>query len=221
MRTLIFSDTHLAERFESDKFSFLYSAISRADKVIIAGDFWDVWHTSFDRFLRSEWSHLFPLLKKKRTVYLWGNHDPASAMDERVEFFCDLMDREYVVRVQGKQWLVTHGDCFTSSNEQIFHVSPGNEFARSILRGWERAESFVARRFGKKGLLVFDRKYDVQVREGVRLTGVPYITGHTHVFRTDPSANHLCSGFIRHGLGQYIEIVNDSFRFHSQRYDKA
>lgn len=220
MRTLLFSDTHLAERFEPDKFTFLFRNISRADTVIIAGDFWDIWHTSFDRFLRSEWSRLFPLLKQKHTVYLWGNHDPASAMDRRVERFCSVFDREYVVRAEGKQWIVTHGDCFTSSNEEIFHVSPENEFARMVLRGWERAESFVARRLGNDGLVVFDRKYDVQVRKGVRRTGLPYITGHTHVFRTDSSKNHLCCGLVRHGLGQSIEIINESFRFHSERYDQ-
>ena len=186
--------------------------------MIIAGDFWDIWHTSFDRFLSSEWSRLFPLLRKKQAIYLWGNHDPAEFMDSRVKRFCLQLARECVIHAEGHSWTVTHGDVFTTTNERMFRVTHEHELAKTILRIWERMESFVARLFGRNGLVVFDRKYDVQVRNAVRRSGRRYITGHTHVFRTLPETGFINTGFVRHGLGQTIEIRDGVFHFSSEWY---
>lgn len=186
--------------------------------MIIVGDFWDIWHTSFDRFIRSEWSRLFPLLKQKNTIYLWGNHDPIEYMDSRVKRFCVTAAREHVICVRGKKWTITHGDIFTTTNERMFRVTHEHEWAKTILRIWERLESWTARVFGRNGLVVFDRKYDVEVRRAVSESGKRYITGHTHVFRSRPETGFLSTGLVRHGLGQTIEIVHDSFEFHSEWY---
>ena len=68
MKTLIFSDTHLKTKFEQKKFNFLSNIIDDADAIIIAGDFWDGYYCSFDEFVNSEWSALFPLLKEKKAI---------------------------------------------------------------------------------------------------------------------------------------------------------
>lgn len=220
VRTLLFSDTHFSHIVDLKLLQYLKKRILSADRVIIVGDFWDVWHTSFDAFLASGWSEIFPLLKQRRTVYLWGNHDPKKYMDKRVKRFCSHIAREYIVKANGHRWIVTHGDIFTTTNEQLFRVTHEHEWAKSILRVWERIEYFVARKIGDRGLKMFDRKYDIAVRNAVKKDGRRYITGHTHVFRTDPTKKFLNTGFCRHGLAQTIEIVNGKFIFRSERYDK-
>ena len=64
MKILVFSDTHLSSTFEEKKFNLLKEIISRADRVIINGDFWEGYLISFKEFLDSRWKELFPLLKK-------------------------------------------------------------------------------------------------------------------------------------------------------------
>ncbi|MBI3955332.1 metallophosphoesterase, partial [Candidatus Gottesmanbacteria bacterium] len=75
MHTIIISDLHLTRRFEKRKFNFLKKIIERSDQVVINGDLWDYYFSSFSQFVRSPWRQLFPLLKEKKTVYLYGNHD--------------------------------------------------------------------------------------------------------------------------------------------------
>lgn len=43
-------------------------------KIIIAGDFWDGYHVSQERF-HAEWSELLQLLHHKDCIYIPGNHD--------------------------------------------------------------------------------------------------------------------------------------------------
>jgi len=71
MKILVFSDTHLTDRFDQGKFRFLQKIINFSDQVIINGDFWDSWFTNFDDFVNSEWRKLFPILLKKRAIYIW------------------------------------------------------------------------------------------------------------------------------------------------------
>jgi predicted MPP superfamily phosphohydrolase len=87
MQTLIFSDTHLTKGFNRKKYEFLREIIEPVDRVIINGDFWDGYLTSFDKFVNSEWQKLFPLLKEKQTIYLYGNHDKTKWCDSRVNLF--------------------------------------------------------------------------------------------------------------------------------------
>ncbi len=83
MKTIVLSDTHLYEEFDEKKFNFLKRIISKVDRVIINGDFWDSYICSFSDFINSPWKKLFPLLKTKKTVYIYGNHDKKSLTDKK------------------------------------------------------------------------------------------------------------------------------------------
>ncbi|KUK82735.1 MAG: Metallo-dependent phosphatase, partial [Microgenomates bacterium 39_6] len=87
MKTLIFSDTHLTDRLDPKKMAFLKKIINKADQVIINGDFWDGAFISFDQFLSSPWQELFSLLKKKQTIYIYGNHDKKERCGKGVSLF--------------------------------------------------------------------------------------------------------------------------------------
>ncbi len=82
MKTIIFSDAHLTNRFDEPTYRFLENMILSADKIIINGDFWDGEVVSFNQFINSKWQKLFPLLLERKAVYIYGNHDR-----QRISFF--------------------------------------------------------------------------------------------------------------------------------------
>jgi predicted phosphodiesterase len=87
MKTLVISDLHLTEKFNQKVYDILIELLNKVDRVIINGDFWEKDHTNFDGFVNSKWKSLFPLLKAKRTTYLFGNHDESETCDDRTNLF--------------------------------------------------------------------------------------------------------------------------------------
>lgn len=113
MKYLIFSDTHLsAYEFDQAKFKKLVSVISQAERVIINGDFYDGYLCSFDEFVSSPWAILFPLLKRKRAIYIYGNHDRPEYMDERVTEFSVEQTYRKELQIGRRRIIVQHGQNF-------------------------------------------------------------------------------------------------------------
>jgi predicted MPP superfamily phosphohydrolase len=117
MKILVFSDTHLTHVFEEKKYVFLKKVIESADQVIINGDFWDGYLTSFDAFISSRWNNLFPLLKQKKAVYIFGNHDKACFSDKRTSFFSDIQTKKYSF-VDGMTFYFEHGNTLLPSIDE-------------------------------------------------------------------------------------------------------
>lgn len=110
MKTLIISDTHFTKKFYQKRFNKLVELINSVDKVIINGDFWDSDHITFDQFVNSKWKNLFPLLKSKNTVYIFGNHDEKDLTDDRVNLFSKEQSYDYKLEINdGKVLYITHG----------------------------------------------------------------------------------------------------------------
>ena len=109
MRTLIISDTHLTHRFDERKYYFLEKLISSYDHVILNGDFWDGYTTTFDKFVNSKWSGLFPLLKAKNAIYLFGNHDQERYTDERVNLFSVEQKKSHTIEIGIDTYHIEHG----------------------------------------------------------------------------------------------------------------
>src|SRR3989344_3091091 len=112
MSTFVFSDTHFTTKFNQRKFDKLAGLIKRADQVIIDGDFWEGLIITFDEFLKSKWNELFPLLKEKHAIYIYGNHDDEYFCDERVSQFCDQALSSYLLETPKQKFLFTHGQNF-------------------------------------------------------------------------------------------------------------
>ncbi len=119
-RVLIFSDTHLLSQFEPAKFEFLKQIIKQVDRVVINGDFWDLAGGNFSEFLASKWQKLFPLLKEKKTVYLYGNHDPKRLCDHRVELFSEQQAEQLWLKTGNRELLIRHG-CYLAPSGDIAH----------------------------------------------------------------------------------------------------
>lgn len=114
MKTVIFSDTHFSTTVDEPRLKYLRRLIASADQVIINGDFFDGYLISFDDFIKSGWSKLFPLLKDK-TLYIYGNHDKATHSDKRVSLFSKKQVLEYDMQSGNVHIHIVHGDQMTPS----------------------------------------------------------------------------------------------------------
>lgn len=219
MKTLIFSDTHLTQRFETKKFNLLKKLIESVDEVIINGDFWDGLSVSFDQFVNSSWKTLFPLLKAKRAVYIYGNHDYQYMSDKRVSLFSVKQVTEYYAQTNPKKLIIRHGHQHTPSIQNHIKNPKLLKLANDL---YEYAELLVLKLFGRsifrKGLYgVFTSTLARHARKHIQ-DGEILVCGHSHnaVFR--PDKKYINSGFIRHGLAQYLLIENKKIRFMEEKY---
>lgn len=219
MKTLIFSDTHLTDKFEPQKFQFLKKLIQSVDKVIINGDFWDGLSISFDKFINSPWQQLFPLLKAKRAVYIYGNHDSEYMSDERVNLFSVKQTTEYFVWTNPTKLIIRHGHQHTFSIQNKIKNKTFLKFANSL---YEHAEFLVFKLFGR-GIFRYGpyRSFTIRLHRYVRQhiqNGEVLVCGHSHNAVFAPEQKYINSGFIRHGLAQYLLIEHKKIRFVEEKY---
>lgn len=213
MKILVFSDTHLTAVFDEKKYRFLRKIIGQADQVIINGDFWDGFITSFDKFINSPWQQLFPLLKEKKAIYIYGNHDHARFADDRVTLFSVFQTQKYAFSTKTASYLLEHGHTsFTLMNgipprivSVITHFSHSIEWFLTKLLG--RSTRFFGRRLNRR-LKKRARKYGSHTS----------IFGHTHYAEYDAKNNFINTGYIKHGLAQYLLIDDDRIEAKEEKY---
>jgi predicted phosphodiesterase len=219
MKTLIFSDTHLTNRFEPEKYVFLKKIISSTDKVIINGDFWDGLSITFQDFIESKWRQLFPLLKQKQTVYIYGNHDLPEMCDWRVNLFSVKQANEYYAYTNPKKLIIRHGHQYTSSIQKVFK----NQKTIKILNNLhEELEYRIIKTFGRSffryGLYrSFTNSMHRYARRNMK-DGEVLVCGHSHNAVFKPEKKYINSGLIRHGLAQYLLIENKKIRLVEEKY---
>lgn len=205
MRILVISDLHLTNRFKWRKFKFLSSLILNYDQVIICGDFWSAYTCTFDKFLKSKWNALFPLLKSRNAIYLYGNHDRERWCDDRVEQFCVKAKHSHSL-TQGKvTYHFTHGVEYLadSINNEIFM------FCHRIFK-WDLISSFLDKMalfiLGyKKYTKVASKMNDIQ-KFAVSSDSRVSVMGHTHSPEIDLKSKYVNCGFINLGHASYFEI---------------
>ncbi len=225
VKTLIFSDTHLHKEFEEEKFLFLKKIISEADRVIIAGDFWEAKLMTFDEFVNSFWNQLFPLLKKKNTVYIYGNHDKKELSDKRVSLFSDIQTDQYKFTSCGKTFVVEHGNRFFSKFYYLAFTGIGKYILPSKFTiKWihSKLEKFLTRTYGKEFIQKRFRKFNNEIKMQMRkefTNDEILICGHTHAAEIDLKHNFINTGIIRHGIAQYVVIDGDDISLHEEWYE--
>jgi predicted phosphodiesterase len=218
MKYLIFSDTHLsAYEFDKPKFEKLVSLITQADIVIINGDFYDGYLCSFDEFVQSPWAKLFPLLKKKRAIYIYGNHDRPEYMDERVTEFSVEQTYRKELTVGRQQIIVQHGQNFAPDFDGRFP-------SISYYLAWfypryfyhEQNKTLINRFFlsyyaaNKNKFLHDEMKRSITFlrKRNSYLTNEWFICGHSHIPEFNTKLRFVNSGQFSRGLAQYVGISN-------------
>lgn len=219
MRTIVFSDTHLTDYVRRSKLGFLRSIIESADRVIIAGDFWDSYLTTFDRFLNSQWSALFSLLKTRETIYLYGNHDPKSASDSRVNLFSTLQADEYRLSIGTQTLLIQHGHRIHPHLDERVPRWLVNRYTTQVTA---LLQAGLFRALGPRrtlGLL------NARENDAMRLWAATHlkpnqilVTGHNDYGEIDLEHQFICTGLIRYGYASYLKIVDDELEIREATY---
>lgn len=218
MRYLVFSDSHLTEQFDPKKLTVLKQAITDADRVIINGDFWDGFSTTFDEFVSSKWKDtLFPLLKKKKAVYIYGNHDQREYADKRTSLFCAEEGPHYDIQSGDKFFHFEHGNRLVPLFDEWFKT----RIPPSLNNAYEAVEGFMVRIFGNRYMQTMYGKFNKlavgKLKHEKGLKGY-FVMGHTHLKALDHMTKFINTGFIKHGLAQYIYIEDGTITQVEKKY---
>ncbi|NTU46184.1 hypothetical protein HGA88_01010 [Candidatus Roizmanbacteria bacterium] len=219
MNVLVFSDTHLTVPFEQEKYNFLVRLIKKADTVIINGDFWDGYLTDYKTFVRSSWVKLFPLLKEKHTVYVYGNHDKASFTNtNQVSQFSDIQTVVYRATIDGTTCVFQHGNRITPFFEELGFYHP----PKIVISLLNFIEKIMTRVFRNKYIGLISQKYNNKMKRYAKKhlkPGELLFCGHTHCAEFDLQHQFVNTGFIRYGLAQYVWIRNGKVEFQEEWYE--
>lgn len=203
MRTLIVSDIHLTHEFDESKFRFLTRLFSEYDAIILNGDIWDGFSTTFDRFVTSKWKDLFPLLKSKRAIYLYGNHDQKEYADSRVSLFSAEQMVCYTLTAGTTSYHVEHGnllepgvDLALPSRTILFYI---NFFAHLV-------EYIFVRMGSPQNLLLKQTNKVIKKKLRKRNRTGWFLCGHTHIAEMDMKNKFANSGFIQYGKATYLVV---------------
>jgi len=207
MNILVLSDTHLHSELEEKKYRLLKHLITQADQVILNGDFWEGFAISFKQFLNSKWAELFPLLKKKQAVYIYGNHDKKNQSDEKLcSRFSDKQLSRYTLNIGGRTYIFEHGNRlmpFADERPQDF------SFACKLFGFLDiNIEKFFIRSVGphyQKLLRKFNEEIKQKLQNELKKNEF-YVCGHTHSAEVDEKNRFINTGVFKEGLAQFLHI---------------
>ncbi len=218
MVTVVFSDTHLTKKFEKAKFDFLSKLITPADRVIINGDFWDGYIVSFDDFIESGWKKLFPLLKSRETIYIFGNHDRESLSDKSLNLFSVSQRYIYKMKEGGKILHIEH-DCriAPAADDRYFWLPHG----RIVTAVYQLLRERIPLAILGKPLLNYYKSQNNRMKKWLNSNlseNTILVCGHSHLAELDLRERYINTGFIRWGYGQYLKIDNGKMELIDKRY---
>ena len=212
---LIFSDTHLTQLPNKAKLAFLLRVIERADRVIINGDFWDGYVTTAEKFVTAAfWKPLFKILKAKKALYLYGNHDSEKVAKKSAHVFSETSQKMYELKIHNQLFHIEHGNRIAPETDEIRKIPRPLLIIGSFLDG-------LGTRLGGNYFLRFYKKWNDEMKEWQKhnLEADTYlICGHSHLAEFNSATHFVNSGSIRGGLGTYILIENGVPRLVTEYY---
>lgn len=214
MKYLIFSDTHLTDNFNESKYKFLKRIIESADRVIINGDFWDGYLTTFDKFINSPWRQLFPELLSKNTIYIYGNHDSPDLLDKRVELFSREQGYKKTLKSRNLILNIEHG-------QDIFKL-PDKKFPKLLQKLGTIIHNFfryIYFRINKKSYLNNFKGLNRHFKMAGNGQNKEFlVVGHSHGAELAESEYLANSGFIDWGYGSFLTIENGKIELKTVEY---
>ncbi|MDD3648298.1 MAG: metallophosphoesterase [Candidatus Dojkabacteria bacterium] len=218
---VVFSDLHLSYRFDTSLFGFLSSLINKNDVVIVNGDLWDYCFTSYERFINSKWRALLKQMGGKISIYLEGNHDPFSSVDEELDQFIKMRANKFRLKSGQKIFNIEHGNKIYPGLSQLHKVPkikyleyPANWIDKHIIR------RSLVKLFGIEGskTLILPQLTNNKMSRMSRKEGEISIFGHSHVPQVDLENNFINCGFINYGLASYVVIKDGEVDLKISRY---
>ena len=218
MKTFVFSDTHLTTKFDQQLYNKLEELIKRSDKVVINGDFWDGLIVTFNEFMNSKWSALFPLLKEKKAIYIYGNHDNAHMSDDRVYQFCDHALTHYELNTPNRTYYFVHGDKFLYPKQPLDTILEGpiNPLKERFM-GY--SQYWILKIMGPHA---FPKRFnDLTINEREQIVGINkmLVCGHSHKQQYNEKLNFADLGFFNYNWANYMLIdEKGNFTLYSEKY---
>jgi UDP-2,3-diacylglucosamine pyrophosphatase LpxH len=207
MDTIVISDLHLTDKFVEQQFIYLKNLFQQYHRIIINGDFWDGYIISVEEFVKSKWKKLFPILKKKDTVYIYGNHDHKQICKGYEKLFSNFQANSVDLVIYGQNFHIEHGDRLLNSKFTEL------EMVRLLPVTVRRLNRFL---FEDLFIKIFKKKYKLIHRNKNIFQFNLYkdrlsedqilICGHTHLAADLLHTRYMNSGFIGYGYCQYISI---------------
>lgn len=217
-KILIISDLHLTVYFRPKKFEYLKKLFQSADRIIINGDFWTAYYNTFDEFLKTKWSGLFPILKSKSTIYLYGNHDKKIWLDERALNFSIKNCEEYMLEVGGVRYRIIHGHQF--SGDSISSESYMSTWRKYKFDFWKYLiETAFLRTFGRYFYMIAKLMNNKVKEFSKKAKDYDYLVmGHTHWAEIDEKNKYINTGLIHSGVATYLVIEGNTKKIVYERY---
>jgi len=214
----ILSDTHLTTKFDERKLNYLKSLFLKHDQIIINGDFWSYYSCTFDEFLKSKWSRLFPVMKDK-TIYIYGNHDREKWCDERVGEFCKSAADSYILSMENTKLIVMHGHKIATDSVQ-------NEPYLKIQRflDIDKYNYFIQEKIVKHVGLGFYTKLGQRINSKQKsyAKGLEdketLVAAHSHTPEFSPKDKYINTGFINYGFSSYLKIFEGNMTLAMETY---
>lgn len=222
-KTLVISDLHLNKWFDKELYHYIVNLVESVDQVIINGDFWDYYLNSFDEFIASDWNQLFPLLKEKKAVYIFGNHDREKFADERMSFFSVKQVDEYTLRSGDKTFVIEHGHRIAPEMDEK-HPFLTRMFDSLYPRFYfyMMKDLWVTRLIHRKVIDPSKDRLEASFHKFVSSQDLPknqaYIFGHSHIFDEPLSKKYYNSGYFFGGVAHYLIIQDGTVTPHVENY---
>jgi len=218
MRTIVVSDLHLTSRFNYKKYLYLEKLFSSADRIILNGDIWDGYLVNFDQFVRSDWKKLFPLLKAKETIYLYGNHDKKQLSDENVTLFSNIQAEKYTISEYKINIHIQHGNKIAPALNERHKWMPANRIIFKVVQ--ILFLKIPLKILGKKFFKINKKRNNLMIswREKKLPKNDFLICSHSHLAELNLAKRYANSGFIGHGYSQYIKITGKKMILVDERY---
>ncbi len=217
---LVISDLHLDRSFDAPRFRRLRELIDQHDHVIICGDLWEGYSITFDEFLQSQWNTLFPLLKERDTVYIYGNHDRKVKSDDRIYTFCTQATTLYKTTIGQTHFIFEHGDRLSPKIDAVLHIDKPHPIYFALS---ELVQLACVKLLGVRGFWILyagqnEKIKKASAQEYSHLGNYMYVCGHTDCAEVDVPRHFANSGFSKYGYIQYL-VIDDagSVTLHMER----
>jgi predicted phosphodiesterase len=218
-RIIVLSDCHLDSRFDEHVFLKFKKIIEKADVLVINGDFWADSAGSFEKFITSKWQKLFPLLKAKKTYYIFGNHDMPILSDERIYQFCEWAGFRLKIKAGDISLHIEHGHLLSGNLVRNLFIA----FQRhpKLLKYvtfpyglYENSAKFVTSRTRFNLMKKLNTEFKTS-RLWVSTEDEYFFMGHTHVPEFDVNARYVNTGLTHNGHFNYVEVYQNKINIRS------
>ncbi len=219
MKTLIFSDTHLTDKFNKGQYNLLKRIIEPADKIFINGDFWDAYTTDNSKFKKSDWQPLFKLLREKGAIHLFGNHDEEFYMEDCLGLFAKEHHQYLDVNIGKYNLHLEHGHLVYNTPEEMDFRNK-NQFFLNVGFQFGLVEKLAQKIFTKHEYTQFvNNKMKKMRKDHERISDDQILVcGHTHRPEFNLEEKYINTGMIRYGYASYLSIENDKMNFVYDRF---